>query len=308
MDHRPSDAVPAAPGAGSRPSSAAQQTRQAHASYAVYTARTDDPPADLLLRADVPALDPAVWSLAVVPLPGDAPLRDVLSTLADERQPPIGRRDYPAVPTYRQAVLLDVGRDDSLHPDALAFVVGAVRALIDWADGPVVDLTAERVWPPREWRKKVAAKRFDATKHVSVHADWAEDGRTATVHTHGMAKFAHPDFVAVDVPDEGVRAVAQLFGHLASVRALTLEPLEPGHAFDPGFGQPMVAFVAADPALPVIEHLGAEPSVVVDTDLDSAEAVEGLYDLLRSVRSLDRPAPEGRRRWPLAAPDAPPPA
>jgi hypothetical protein len=29
----------------------------AHASYAVYTSRTDDP-ADLLLRADVPALDP----------------------------------------------------------------------------------------------------------------------------------------------------------------------------------------------------------------------------------------------------------
>jgi hypothetical protein len=90
----------------------------AHASYAVYTARTDDPPADLLLRADVPALDPAAWSLAVVPLAEDAPLREVLSTLADERQPPIGRRDYPAVPTYRQAVLLDVGRDDSLHPDA----------------------------------------------------------------------------------------------------------------------------------------------------------------------------------------------
>lgn len=271
----------------------------AHASYAIYTARTDDPPLDLLHKADVPALDPGVWTLSVVALADDAPLREVLSTLADERQPVIRRRDYPAVPSYRQLVLLDLARADSLHPDALAFASGAVQALTAWAAGPVVDLTAERVWTAREWRKQVAGKRFDAARQISVHADWAADGRTATLHTHGMAKFAHPDFVAVDVPDEGARAVAQLFSHLAAVRALTLEPLEPGHAFDPGFGQPMVAFVEADPGLAVAEHLGAPPSVVVDTDLDSGEAVEGLYALLQSVKALDRPVPADRRRWPL---------
>lgn len=275
----------------------------AHASYAVYTARTDDPPAGLLHEADVPALDSAAWTLSVVTLDDDAPLREVLSTLADERQPVIRRRDYPAVPTYRQAVLLDLGRADSLHPDALAFAIGAVQALTAWAAGPVVDLTAERVWTAREWRKQVAGKRFDAARHISVHADWASDARSATLHTHGMAKFAHPDFVAVDVPDEGARAVAQLFNHLAAVRALTLEPLGPGHAFDPGFGQPMVAFVAADPGLAVTEHLGAPPSVVVDTDLDSGEAVEGLYTLLRSVKALDQPVPAHRRRWPLPGRD-----
>ena len=271
----------------------------AHASYAVYTGRTDDPPADLLHKADVPALDPAMWSLSVLSLDEDAPLREILSTLADERQPVIRRRDYPAVPTYRQVVLLDLGRADSLHPDALAFATGAVQALTAWAAGPVVDLTAERVWTAREWRKQVAGKRFDAARQISVHADWAPDTRSATLHTHGMAKFAHPDFVAVDVPDEGTRAVAQLFNHLAAVRALTLEPLEPGHAFDPGFGQSMVAFVEADPGLAVTEHLGSSPSVVVDTDLDSGDAVEGLYALLRSVKALDRPVPEDRRRWPL---------
>lgn len=271
----------------------------AHASYAVYTARSDDPPADLLLKAGVPALDPAAWTLSVAPVGPDAPLLDVLSTLADERQPPIRRRDYPRVPTYRQAVLLDVRRTDSLYPDALAFATGAVRTLTEWAGGPVVDLTAERVWTAREWRKQVAQKRFDASRHISVHADWAADGDTATLHTHGMGKFAHPEFAAIDVPHEGTRAVAQLFGHLAAVRALTLEPLEPGHAFDPGFGQPMVGFVAADPGVDVAEHLGAPPSVVVDTDLDTAEAVEGLYQLLRSVKALDRPVPSGRRRWPL---------
>jgi hypothetical protein len=275
----------------------------AHASYAVFTARVDDPPPDLLHKADVPALDPATWTLSVVPLTADAPLRQVLSTLADERQPVIRRRDYPAVPTYTRAVLLDVGRADSLHPDALAFAIGAVQALTRWAAGPVLDLTAERVWTAREWRKQVAGKRFDAARHISVHADWAPDARSATLHTHGMAKFAHPDFAAVDVPDEGARAVAQLFNHLAAVRALTLEPLEPGHAFDPGFGQPMVAFVEADPGLAVTDHLGAAPSVVVDTDLDSGEAVEGLYALLQSVKALDRPVPVDRRRWPLPSRD-----
>jgi hypothetical protein len=276
----------------------------AHASYAVYTARTDDPPADLLHRADVPALDTAAWTLSVVPLDEDAPLREVLSTLADERQPPIRRRDYPAVPTYRQAVLLDLHRADSLYPDALAFAVGAVAALLTWAAGPVVDLTAERVWTAREWRKQVAGKRFDAARHVSVHADWSADARLVTLHTHGMAKFAHPEFAALNVPDEGARAVAQLVTHLAAVRALTLEPLEPGHAFDPGFGQPMVAFVEPDPNAAVTDHLGAPPSVVVDTDLDSGEAVEGLYALLASVKALDQPVPADRRRWPLPRRDA----
>jgi hypothetical protein len=278
----------------------------AHASYAVFTRRSDEPPADLLHRNDVPALDPASWSLAVTEVDPEHPLSVILSQLAAERQPPIRRRDYPAVPAYRTALVLEIGRDDSLYPDATAFAIGAVRALAEWADGPVVDLTAERVWSAREWRKKLVDKPFDPARQVSVHADWAADGRSATLHTHGMAKFAHPDFAAIDVPDEGVRAVGQLLAHLAAVRALTLESLEPGNAFDPGFGQPMVAFVEAPADASVNEHLGAPPSVVVDTDLDAGEAVEGLWDLLREVKALDRTPPAGRRRWPLPARDEAP--
>ncbi len=271
----------------------------AHASYAVFTRRTDDPPADLLLRSDVPALDPAGWSLSARDLEDDDPLRELLSTLAAQRQPAIRRRDYPAVPAYRQAMLLELTRPDSLYPDAMAFAAGAVGALTEWADGPVTDLTAERVWTAREWRKKVSGAGFDARRQVSVHAAWATDGRTATLHTHGMAKFAHPDFAALDVPDEGVRAVSQLLAHLAAVRALTLESLEPGNVFDPGFGQPPVAFVDVPDAHEVTEHLGAAPSVVVDADLDAVEAVEGLYSLLRDVKALDRDVPADRARWPL---------
>jgi hypothetical protein len=271
----------------------------AHASYAVFTRRLDEPPADLLHRADVPALDPTTWSLALTEIDPEHPLSEILSQLAAERQPAIRRRDYPAVPSYRTALVLEIGRDDSLYPDAIGFATGAVRALTDWADGPVVDLTAERVWTAREWRKKVVDKPFDPARHVSVHADWAPDGRSATLHTHGLAKFAHPDFAAIDVPDEGVRAVAQLLAHLAAVRALTLESLEPGNAFDPGFGQPMVAFVDPPADAAVNEHLGAAPSVVVDADLDAGEAVEGLWELLREVKALDRTPPADRRRWPL---------
>ena len=273
----------------------------AHASYAVFSSRTDDPPADLLLRADVPALDPSVWSLAVTDIDQAHPLRAILSQLAAQRQPAIRRRDYPAVPTYRRALLLELGREDSLYPDAMAFAVGAVLALTEWAAGPVADLTAERVWTAREWRKHVGEKGFEPARHVSIHADWAEDGRSATLHTHGLVKFAHSDLAAIDVPDEGVRAVSQLLTHLAAVRALTLESLEPGNAFDPGFGQPMVAFVDAPQDADVVSHLGAPPSVVVDVDLDTGEAVEGLYALLREVKALDREAPAGRRRWPLPA-------
>ncbi|HVE98363.1 MAG TPA: hypothetical protein VNA12_04210 [Mycobacteriales bacterium] len=268
----------------------------------MFTERPDDPPASLLAAADVPALDPAAWRVTSVDLADSAALRDVLSTLADQRQPPIPRRSYPRVAFYRQALLVDVERADSLHPDALAFATGAVGALARWADGAVVDLTAERVWTQKEFAKQVLGKGFDARRHVAIHTDWAPDGRSATLHTHGMAKFAHSEFAALDVPDEGVRTVGQLLGHLAHVRATTLEPLEPGHAFDPGYGQPMVAFVASPPTHPVAAHLDSTPSVVVDFDVDTGEAVDGLYSVLRAARALDRPIPTGRRRIPFGAP------
>jgi hypothetical protein len=274
----------------------------AHATYAVFTARADDPPPSLLKDADVPALDPAVWSLAARPVEPDEPLLEVLRALAFEREPPIPKRAYPTPHLYRQAVTVELDRPDSLYPDAIGFAVGAVTALTAWADGPVVDLTAERVWTAREWRKWFGPRRpFDARRHVSVHASWAPDGRTATLHTHGMAKWAHPELVALDVPDSGTRAAGQLLGHLAAVRAQTLEPLEPGHTFDPGYGQPMVAFVPLGGDHPVVAHLGAPPSVVVDYDVATDDAVDGLYTLLEAAKALDAPAPADRPRHPMAA-------
>ncbi|HEU0130517.1 MAG TPA: hypothetical protein VFQ85_05940 [Mycobacteriales bacterium] len=277
----------------------------AHASYAVFTTRDDEPPADLLRAADVPALDPAEWTLTARAVAAGEPLLEVLRTLAFEREPPIPKRAYPTPHLYRQAVTVEVAREDSLYPDAVAFMVGAVGALARWADGPVVDLTAERVWTAKEWAKRFGRpgrpKPFDARAHISIHASWAGDGRTATLHTHGMAKWAHPELVALDVPDAGTRAAGQLIGHLAAVRATTLEPLEPGHTFDPGFGQPMVAFLPLDGEHPVIGHLGAPPSVVVDYDVAADEAVDGLFTLLRAAKALDEPPPEQRRRRPMAA-------
>ena len=275
----------------------------AHASYAVFTARGDDPPPALLRDAGVPALDPAVWTLAARQVvKGDA-LLEVLRTLAFEREPPIPKRSYPTPHLYRQAITVEVDRDDSLYPDAIAFATGAVSALVRWADGPVVDLTAERVWTAREWAKHFGkrAPAFDARRHVSIHSDWSEDGRTATLHTHGMAKWAHPELVALDVPDSGTRAAGQLLGHLVAVRATTMETLEPGHAFDPGFGQPMVAFVPLEPGHEVVAHLGAAPSVVVDYDVEDDTAVDGLYTLLAAAKALDEPAPAERRRRHLGA-------
>jgi len=263
----------------------------------VFTARTDDPPPSLLHDANVPALDPAAWHVGTRPAePGD-PLVEVLRTLAFEREPVIPKRSYPTPHLYRQAVVLEVAREDSLYPDAIGFAVGAVTAFAAWADGPVVDLTAEKVWTEREWRKWFGRRRpFDARRHVSVHATWAPDGASATLHTHGMGKWAHPELVALDVPDSGTRAAGQLLGHLAAVRATTLEPLEPGHTFDPGFGQPMVAFVPLEGDHPVVGHLGAPPSVVVDYDVDADEAVDGLHTLLREAKALDTPEPQRRRR------------
>ncbi|HEV2890395.1 MAG TPA: hypothetical protein VGX28_08455 [Frankiaceae bacterium] len=275
---------------------------RAHASYAVFTVRADDPPPSLLHDAKVPALDPAAWTLASREVGDGDELLEVLRTLAFEREPPIPKRSYPNPHLYRRALVLEVARQDSLYPDAIGFAVGAVSALTTWAaDGPVVDLTAEKVWTSREWHKWFGRRRpFEARRHVSVHATWTEDGSAATLHTHGMAKWAHPELVALDVPDAGTRAAGQLLGHLAAVRATTLEPLEPGHTFDPGFGQPMVAFVPLEDDHPVVSHLGAPPSVVTDYDVDADEAVNGLFTLLRHAKALDTPEPAQRRRRPMA--------
>src|SRR5258706_4173107 len=131
----------------------------AHASYAVFATRADDPPASLLKDADVPALDPAVWSLAARAVGADEPLLEVLRTLAFEREPPIPKRSYPTPHLYRHAVTVELHRADSLYPDAIGFAVGALSALVRWANGPVVDLTAERVWTPREWAKWFGPRR-----------------------------------------------------------------------------------------------------------------------------------------------------
>lgn len=275
---------------------------RAHASYAVFTTRADDPPRSLLHDAGVPALDPTTWRLAARPAPKDDPLLEVLRTLAFEREPPIPKRHYPTPHLYRQAITVEVDRPDSLYPDAIAFATGAVSALVRWGDGPVVDLTAERVWTAREWKKWFGSRKpFDARRHIAIHADWTADGRTATLHTHGMGKWAHPELVALDVPDSGTRAAGQLLGHLAAVRAQTLEPLEPGHTFDPGYGQPMVAFVPLEDRAEILDHLGAPPSVVVDYDVTDDSAVDGLFTLLGTVKALDEPAPPDRKRRPMAA-------
>ncbi|MCA1824863.1 MAG: hypothetical protein ABR520_07305 [Mycobacteriales bacterium] len=276
----------------------------ARASYAVFTARADDPPPRLLADANVPRLDARHWRVSAVTIGDDHALTDQLRRLAFEREPAVPRRQYPTPHLYAQAVMLNIERADSLHPDALAFAVAAVAALVRWAAGPVVDLTAELMWTAREWDRKVADKAFDVDRHVSVHANWSSDGDAADVHTHGMVKFAHSDFAALAVPAEGARAAAQLLRHLARVRALTLEPLTPGHAFDPGFGQPMVAFVDAPPGHPVVAHLDDTPSVVVDYDVERAEAIDGLYGLLSATKALDRPIPAARLRRRLGARDA----
>jgi hypothetical protein len=193
---------------------------RAHASYAVFTTRADDPPPSLLHDAKVPALDPSAWTIAARPVEPGEPLLEVLRTLAFEREPPIPKRTYPTPQLYRQAVTVEVAREDSLYPDGIGFATGAVSALVAWADGPVVDLTAERVWTAGEWRKWFGRRRpFEPRRHVSVHATWSPDATTATLHTHGMAKWAHPELVALDVPDEGTRAAGQRLGHLAAVRA-----------------------------------------------------------------------------------------
>jgi hypothetical protein len=62
-----------------------------------------------------------------------------------------------------------------------------------------------------------------------------------------------------------------------------------------------VAFLPLDGDHPVVGHLGAPPSVVVDYDVEADEAVDGLFTLLGAAKALDQPPPAERRRRPMAA-------
>jgi hypothetical protein len=149
------------------------------------------------------------------------------------------------VPSYRQALVLELSRSDSLYPDAMAFTTGAVRALTEWADGPVVDLTAERVWSAPS-----GAGSWWASASIQPAGECARGlgtGRTVGDAAHARAREVRaPDFAALDVPDEGVRAVGSC-SLISLPSGAHTRVAGAGNAFDPGFGQPMVAFVEAPP-------------------------------------------------------------
>jgi hypothetical protein len=96
---------------------------------------------------------------------------------------------------YLRAALLCAGEiaamSDALIVDALGFTTLAAEDVIREVDRP-----------------------FDPLRHVNVHVERGE--KPYFVHTHGMEKFAHPDFELHGVPRESLDVARRLLRHLAA--------------------------------------------------------------------------------------------
>jgi hypothetical protein len=78
--------------------------------------------------------------------------------------------------------------------------------IAEHADGVVIDVVAERLMLPGEWRVDDRRREIDAREHVTVHV--VEDGGALWIHTHGLLKFGRPELEVFDVPYDLQHAVA----------------------------------------------------------------------------------------------------
>jgi hypothetical protein len=87
-------------------------------------------------------------------------------------------------------------------------VAGELAAM---TDGLIIDTIAFMTLAAEDVVREVD-RPFDPLRHVTIHVD--RGARPFFVHTHGMEKFAHPDFELVGVPRESLEVARQLLRHL----------------------------------------------------------------------------------------------
>ncbi len=113
------------------------------------------------------------------------------------------------------------------EPEDLGYLRSAMLAAGEvgvLSEGLIVDSLAWKCMTAGDIAEQID-RPFDPLNHLSVHIE--RSNTPYWVHTHGMEKFAHPDFELKGVPRTSLVVARRLLGHLAAA-------VVAGGSFQPG--------------------------------------------------------------------------
>jgi len=104
----------------------------------------------------------------------------------------------------------EVEPEDLTYLRSALLIAGEIGAM---TGGHIFDVLAYKTTTPEEIADQID-NAFSPLAHISVHVEAGQ--HPFWVHTHGMTKFAHPDFELHGVPRESVAVAVQLLKHLVA--------------------------------------------------------------------------------------------
>jgi len=124
--------------------------------------------------------------------------------------------DFDTYAKLRQAKWVYRVEANEVEPEDLGYLRAALLCageIAAMSDGLIVDALGYSTLKAEDVIREVD-RPFDALRHVNIHVERSE--RPFFVHTHGMEKFAHPDFEVHGVPRESLDVARRLLRHLAT--------------------------------------------------------------------------------------------
>jgi hypothetical protein len=124
--------------------------------------------------------------------------------------------DFEGYARLRQSKWLYRIEANEVEPEDLGYLRAALLCAGEIAamtDGLIVDALAYALLAPADVASEMD-RPFDPLRHVNVHVD--RGPRPFFLHTHGLEKFAHPDFELHGVPRASIDVARRLLRHLVA--------------------------------------------------------------------------------------------
>ena len=132
---------------------------------------------------------------------------------ARDFNPPL---DFDVYARLRQAKWIYRIEATEVEPEDLGYLRAALLdagEIAAMTDGLIVDALSYSTLAAEDVAREVD-RPFDPLRHINLHVDRGQ--RPFFVHTHGMEKFAHPDFELHGVPRASLDVARRLLRHLAA--------------------------------------------------------------------------------------------
>ena len=188
------------------------EVRAARVVYQVHSTRVSDIPDAEILAAQSRHPVPC-GHLEVVNVDLTDPLSSVRvdRPLQSEFAPPLLFEEFAVLQRAKriyQVEVIEAEPEDLSYLRAAMLIAGEIGAQ---CEGMIVDRIALKTLYAEDIADQID-QRFDPLTHVSMHLEPDQNG--LWIHTHGMEKFAHPDFELHAVPRESIPVAKRLLTHL----------------------------------------------------------------------------------------------